>query len=144
MSPPQLRRGGRDIKKKCEATLLERTGWCWSIFEWQLQRAIHKKQSHIHSHRRFSTNVANCRQSYLTQGRGYTGKFTQELEYWMAKNPATTRNSLPYIAHFYCQEELWHPWSNSTAQDTRRVRPGKTLRELTILLENQEYAHITI
>jgi len=30
-SPPQLRRGGRDIKKKtAEPPLKERTGWCWS------------------------------------------------------------------------------------------------------------------
>src|SRR5688572_21951351 len=29
-SPPQPRRGGRDIKKNRGATLLERTGWCWS------------------------------------------------------------------------------------------------------------------
>jgi hypothetical protein len=30
-SPPQLRRGGRDIKKKiAQLPLMERTGWCWS------------------------------------------------------------------------------------------------------------------
>jgi hypothetical protein len=30
-SPPQLRRGGRDIKKKtAQPPLMERTGWCWS------------------------------------------------------------------------------------------------------------------
>jgi len=29
-SPPQLRRGGRDIKKKtAQPPLMERTGWCW-------------------------------------------------------------------------------------------------------------------
>src|ERR1051326_7003207 len=31
-SPPQLRRGGRDIKKDiAEPPYPERTGWCWSI-----------------------------------------------------------------------------------------------------------------
>jgi len=30
-SPPQPRRGGRDIKKKtAQPPLMERTGWCWS------------------------------------------------------------------------------------------------------------------
>src|SRR5439155_20576253 len=30
-SPPQLRRGGRDIKKNAaKPPLMERTGWCWS------------------------------------------------------------------------------------------------------------------
>ena len=30
-SPPQLRRGVRDIKKKtAQPPLMERTGWCWS------------------------------------------------------------------------------------------------------------------
>ena len=30
-SRPQLRRGGRDIKKKtAQPPLMERTGWCWS------------------------------------------------------------------------------------------------------------------
>jgi hypothetical protein len=30
-SPPQPRRGGRDIKKEvAKQPLMERTGWCWS------------------------------------------------------------------------------------------------------------------
>jgi len=30
-SPPQPRRGGRDIKEKsAQPPLMERTGWCWS------------------------------------------------------------------------------------------------------------------